>query len=398
MIQEQAVSTLIDPVSGSADVEIFIEIPQVPVLCNALFPTREEALAAPKGDLLLGFSRSSGHVYNYAFDSGLMTYTQVYENSLHFSPRFQEFVTGLADRLIGTYDLREKTVIDIGCGKGDFLKLLCERGGNRGIGFDPSYEPELTSETEAQQFTVIQDLYSDKYAHYEADLISCRHVLEHIQDPQAFMRAVRQTIGDRTDTAVFFEVPNVRFTLRDLAIWDLIYEHVSYFSACSLDRLFRETGFGVKAVEEVYGGQYLTIEAFPLQGTEESGPGTDLRPEIVAQEVESFSRRYNEKVAEWRGILNGIERAGKKAVIWGSGSKGVTILNILQATDQIPYAVDINPRKQGKYIPGTGQRIVSPEFLKEYRPDVVIVMNPLYESEICSQVQGLGLSLEYILA
>ena len=71
-----------------------------------------------------------------------MEYTQSYENSLHFSPGFQKFAADLADRLITRYNLRGKDVIDIGCGKGDFLKLICARGGNRGVGFDPSYVPD----------------------------------------------------------------------------------------------------------------------------------------------------------------------------------------------------------------------------------------------------------------
>ena len=68
--------------------------------------------------------------------------------------------------------------------------------------------------------------------------------------------------------------------------------------------------------------------------------------------------------------------------MWGAGSKGVTFLNMIDSRYQIEYVIDINPRKHGKYIPGTGQKIVSPEFLREYIPDIVIVMNLIYENEI----------------
>ena len=56
--------------------------------------------------------------------------------------------------------------------------------------------------------------------------------------------------------------------------------------------------------------------------------------------------------------------------------------------------MDINPRKQGMYVAGTGQQIVPPEFLKYYQPDVVIVMNPIYESEIRQIIEGLGPRVE----
>ncbi len=87
--------------------------------------------------------------------------------------------------------------------------------------------------------------------------------------------------------------------------------------------------------------------------------------------------------------------SGQAVVIWGAGSKGVTILNMLKVAaglDPVEYVVDINPRKQGKYVAGTGQMIVAPEFLREHRPGTVLVMNPVYTNEICGAVGGLGIS------
>jgi hypothetical protein len=84
----------------------------------------------------------------------------------------------------------------------------------------------------------------------------------------------------------------------------------------------------------------------------------------------------------WRRKLEQLESEGRRVVLWGAGSKGVTFLNAFKHCGQIEFAVDINPRKQGLYVPGTGQKIVAPEFLKDYQPDVVLVMNPLYMAEI----------------
>ena len=89
-------------------------------------------------------------------------------------------------------------------------------------------------------------------------------------------------------------------------------------------------------------------------------------------------------------------QAGQRVVVWGGGAKGVTFLNTLKTQDQIEYVVDINPRKQGRYVPGTGQQIVPPEFLRDYQPDVVIVMNPIYKSEIEQIIKGLGLTAKFL--
>jgi hypothetical protein len=152
------------PVCDSQDIEVFIEIPQVPVYCNVLYSTREDALNVPRADMRLGFCQVCGHIYNFAFDPDKLDYTQDYENSLHHSPRFQIYARSLAARLIERHNLYNKEIIDIGCGGGDFLRLLCDLGGNRGVGFEPSSAPDRFSDTNDNQITFIKDFYSEHYS------------------------------------------------------------------------------------------------------------------------------------------------------------------------------------------------------------------------------------------
>ncbi len=381
---------------GASDVHVFVEITQVPVHCNVLWPTNAEALAAPRGDLKLGHCRKCGHVFNLAFDPKLMEYTQAYENSLHFSPSFQRFAEDLADGLIQRYALHDKDIVDIGCGKGDFLKLICKRGGNRGKGFDPSYVPTEEDARTSPEVTFIQEFYSEHHQHYSADLVACRHVLEHIQHPRNFVASVRRSIGNRPNTAVYFEVPNVLYTLRDLGIWDIIYEHCSYFCAHSMAGVFASSGFDVTDTEETFGGQYLSLQAMP--GTSPTGTVQATTNDLPAMNtmVDTFARNYSDKVSHWKDTFARLQRDGLRAVVWGGGSKGVTFLNTFAGVQDIGYMVDINPRKQGMYVGGTGQRIIAPDFLREYKPDAIIVMNPLYKEEIRAQVAALGLSPEFL--
>ncbi|MFX0133657.1 MAG: methyltransferase domain-containing protein, partial [Candidatus Hodarchaeota archaeon] len=362
-----------------------------------LWQTREQAIQAPRGDIRLGFCRDCSHIYNLAFKPELMSYTQAYENSIHFSPHFQSYAKSLAAQLIDRYDLHGKDIIEIGCGKGDFLRLLCELGGNRGMGFDPGYAPEQNGwGTTTEAITFIQDFYSEKYANYEVDFICCRHVLEHIQFPRDFLNSVRHSIGNRLKTVVFFEVPNVLFTLRDMGIWDLIYEHCSYFSSSSLSCLFTSCGFEVCDLNETYEGQFLHVEALSGEGSEKYRVISRNDLGELTSDVAVFADKYRRKVKAWQGNLERTARMGQRVVVWGGGSKGVTFLNTLKIYDQIEYVVDINPRKQGRYIAGTGQQIMPPEFLRDYQPDVVIIMNPIYQSEIQQITDKLGLTNDFI--
>jgi SAM-dependent methyltransferase len=383
------------PVCGSTeDIHFFLDVPGVPILCNVLWRTREEALSAPRGDLRLGFCRRCGHVYNYAYDPELLVYTEEYENSLHFSSRFQRYAEELADRLIERFGLRNRDVIEIGCGQGDFLEMLCRKGGNRGIGFDPSFRPPSEPVTPTT-FRIIPDLYGERYSGYPVDFICSRHVLEHVQQPVPFLETLRHSIGDRRPIGIFFEVPDVAFTLKGLAIWDLIYEHCSYFSRSSLSRLFSDRGFEVRDLFSTFDGQFLCIEA--LAGVDTVAAQVSTAADL-AEAVITFPARYREKVDAWRDTFATFRRDGRRAVVWGAGSKGVSILNVLRDDEPVEYVVDLNPRKHGMHVSGTGQRIVPPEFLREYRPDVVVGMNAIYADEIRGMLAALGIGAELVMA
>lgn len=386
-------SSLQCTVCGTSEINVFVEITQVPIHCNVLWPTKREALSAPRGDLRIGYCKKCGHVFNTAFDPALMEYTQAYENSLHFSPSFQRFAEELVDGLIERYGLRSKDIVDIGCGKGDFLKLICARGKNRGWGFDPSYVPEK-KET-ASSVTFIQEFYSEKHTNYAADLVACRHVLEHIQFPREFVANVRRSVGNRFKTAVYFEVPNILYTLRDMGIWDMIYEHCSYFSSPSISRVFSSSGFDVTDVRETFGGQYLSIEAHATASPVGSMPDNSV--DYISGLVEGFATSNQQKTAFWKDQLSSFTNSSRRVVVWGGGSKGVTFLNVFRNHKAIEFMVDINPRKQGMHIAGTGQKIVGPEFLKEYHPDNVIIMNPLYQKEIEQSLAALGLNAQVLV-
>ena len=77
----------------------------------------------------------------------------------------------------------------------------------------------------------------------------------------------------------------------------------------------------------------------------------------------NFQKQYAEKKEKFAKQLSGITKNNLKAVLWGAGSKGVTFLNTFKIKDEIQYIVDINPRKQGKFVAGSGQKIISPDFL-----------------------------------
>lgn len=383
------------PNCGHQELSIFYEVRNVPVHSCLMMSEREKALNFPCGDVVLGFCDRCGFITNTEFDAKWSAYAPNYEDQQSYSPTFNKFSLKLANHLIERYDLHDKDIIEIGCSKGDFLLLLCELGNNRGVGIDPSVVPGRVESEAADRVTFIQDYYSEKHARYVGDFICCRHTLEHIQPTSEFLKTVRQSIGDR-DTVVVFEIPDNTRVLKEQAFEDIYYEHCSYFSSGTLARLFRASGFEVTDLYCDYGDQYLLIEAKPV-----ATPSNKIHPfeesvEDVAADVRLFTDKIGEKLNFWKNYLEEAQANQEKVVVWGSGSKCVAFLTTLKTIDKIEYAVDINPHRHGKFIPGVGKEIMAPEFLKTYQPDKVIVMNAIYKEEISKMLEDMGVKTEIV--
>ncbi len=378
------------PACFAQDVTAFHEQSSVPSNSCILLETPGAAKSYPHGRIVLGFCDSCGFIYNSAFDPKLTEYSGRYEETQAYSGTFNEFHHALAERLIDDYGLKHKRILEIGCGKGEFLKMICEMGQNEGIGFDPGFRPERLAPSVRERIEFVQDFYTEEYAHESADLICCKMTLEHISGVGEFIGSVRQAIGD-DDSYIFFQIPEAVRIFRDCAFEDIYYEHCSYFSPGALARLFRRNGFEVLKLATEYDDQYLTIEARPAR--------TGSRPDTLEVEndldelrnlVSTFPARAQRKLEKWRGVLDDARVRGQSVALWGSGSKAVSFLTSLGVTTEVDCVVDINPHRCGHYMAGTGHPIVAPEQLAERVPDVVIVMNAIYNDEIVAQLDRMG--------
>ena len=114
------------PACGSSEISVFFEMAATPTYVNFLSRTAQEARNCKRGDIRLGFCEACGLITNVAFDEALLEYREGYENSLHFSKVFQSYAGQLADDLVRRHGLKNKDIIEVGCGRGDFLNMLCD--------------------------------------------------------------------------------------------------------------------------------------------------------------------------------------------------------------------------------------------------------------------------------
>jgi Methyltransferase domain/C-methyltransferase C-terminal domain len=385
-------------VCASADIVPILDLSALPTDTIRLWPSRSAACSARKARMSLAYCKNCGHLFNRCYDDNLVDYEVDYENSQMFS-WFHRYAEELADRLISTYQLYNKKIVEIGGGKGDFLRIICDRGNNSGVSFGPSYRPAPGDYIPAN-VRFITDYYSAKYTAEPANLIVCRHVLEHFSQPREFIETVRQAVGDRKDLIVYFEVPNGEFILREQMFWEFIYQHPSYFTQSSLAKLFTVCGFQVLDIKESFGGQFLAIEASASAdgGVPDEYSLSENRSTTAAL-CRAFDAAFSARVANWRDRLKQLREKKQRVIAWGAGAKGVSFLNIVDPMgSDISLIVDVNPRKSGRFVPGSGQQIVEPNSLRQLHPDVIILMNAIYRDEIASDVAGLGLNPEILVA
>ena len=314
-------------------------------------------------------------LFNSAFDANYIDYGEDYESTQSCSATFRQFHVTLASDLISRHHLKRKHIVEVGCGQGEFLNILCELGENFGLGFDPAYRRQNNEKDSGNRVQFVAELFSERHADLgqNCDVLCCKMTLEHIPNVKQFLNVIHETTL-KPQPLIVFQVPNAQLILRQNAFWDIYYEHCSYFTPYSLERLFRSCGFDVLELNPIFNDQYLWLEARPVPTV------SPMASNDQTQNSETPLKSCPEVMAKWRQWINMAER--KKIVLWGGGSKAVAFCTNLGIGDRIRYVVDINPRKHDTFLPGGGQSVGAPEFLKEYRPDHVILMNPNYRDEV----------------
>ena len=322
-------------------------ISQLPIFQNRMYDSRLEARQCPKGDIRLVENQQTGLVYNADFRPELMVYDSRYQNEQAVSPLFQEHLTSISQ--IVERGMGRDQLIEVGCGKGFFLERLLGQGFNV-TGFDPTYEGGNPR---------VQRRYFTPGVANRANGLILRHVLEHVQDPVNFLEQLRES--NQGGGKIYIEVPCFDWICEHRAWFDIFYEHVNYFRLSDFSRMFGsiiESG-------RVFGGQYLYVVA---------DLSTLKKPQIDFDDTVSFPDNFTQHIADL-----------EQSAIWGGASKGVIFALIKErAGTSISTVIDINPAKQGKYLPATGLLVQSPTeaLLKLPAGSTIYVMNSNYIDEI----------------
>ena len=319
-------------------------IQNLPVFQNKMFADKASALACPKGDMCLVQDNSTGLIFNAAFDASLLHYDEDYQNEQAVSGIFRDHLADV--QAIIHRHFADKSLLEVGCGKGYFLETLQQMGYNI-KGIDPAYQGDNPS--------IIKACFNAESG-LNVDALILRHVLEHIENPIAFLHALAEANGGKGQ--IYIEVPCFDWIMEHRAWFDIFYEHVNYFRLADFQRLFGT----VYDRGRVFGGQYLYVVA----------DLASLQNPICTNNVQ-FPSDFLADIDYYTTLAK-----NQRTAIWGGASKGVIFALYLQrAGVMVDCIIDINPAKQNKFLAGTGLKVQAPEqaISQLQQGDIIFVMN-----------------------
>jgi SAM-dependent methyltransferase len=227
-----------------------------------------------------------------------------------------------------------------------------------------------------------------------ADLLLGNNVLAHVPDLNDFVAGMKVLL--KPDGVITMEFPHLMRLMADNQ-WDTIYhEHFSYFSFLTVSRVFEAHGLRLFDVQELptHGG---SLRIFGAHADDPDKPETDAARELREREraagLESldtylgYGRRVEADKRQILSFLIDLKQQGLSIVGYGAPAKGNTLLNYCGLRqDFIDYTCDLNPHKQGHFLPGSHIPIRSPEAILEDKPDVVLILPWNLKDEIVEQL------------
>jgi Methyltransferase domain/C-methyltransferase C-terminal domain len=354
---------------------------EVPIIPNR--PLKSAGEDEAFGVISLRKNRRNALIENAAFDPELMQYDADYQNNQALSASFEAHMRSVLEILKSRYPAGTK-VVEVGCGKGDFIELLQADGWFEVSGFDGAYEGSNTA---------IEKRFLHAADKIDADLVVLRHVLEHMQRPHEFLHLLG---GVFAAADIYIEVPDFAWIEANQAFFDITYEHVNYFTPESLTGLFT----AVAQQGLMFGDQYQYVIA--------SFSDSNYVAFKRAYEADDnwLELGFDAVFAKFQSAIDELAAAstGKRVYVWGAATKGVMYCHHLKRMrpavyDRIQAAVDINPMKANGFMPAVHLPIWDVDTFCEQVGDdaLVVIMNPNYADEIIAGLQARGLeNLHYL--
>ena len=278
--------------------------------------------------------------------------------------------------LIDSYHLEGKKFIEVGCGQGEFLKVLSEFPVEvHGI----EHDPHLVELARAQGLDVTEgftETEDTRFAGGLYDVFLSFNFLEHQPDPGTMLQAIYRNLED--DAMGLITVPSFEYIMDHNSYYELIRDHLAYYTFETLTPLLERNGFQVEECEVINRDTLsVIVRKRPLMDTE------------------NLLECYVNLKREMETYMKYLDAWDKKVAIWGASHQGFTLAATTKLGEKARYIIDSAPFKQAKFAPASHLPIVGPDHFHEHPVDAIIITAPGYTDEIAASIrQKFGTAVE----
>lgn len=295
--------------------------------------------------------------------------------------------------LINTYALQKKNFLEVGCGQGEFLSVLDEFDVNA---YGIEHREMLVKKAKENGLHVWKDFalnketaLKDPYNVGKYDVFLSFNFLEHQPEPRGMLECIYEHLTDKGMGLI--TVPSLEYILEHDGYYELIRDHLAYYTFETLENLLNSVGFEVLEREIVNRDTLSVIVRKNKAVIENKKNITQINVSGLVRSIDVINTEVEELICK-------MSFEHKSLAIWGASHQGFTLAATTKLKDFAKYIIDSAPFKQGKYAPASHLPIVSPDYLERNPVDTILIVAPGYTEEIAGIIRNrLGVNVKILV-
>ena len=279
---------------------------------------------------------------------------------------------------VDKYNLKGKSILEVGCGRGEYLSILKQTEVSLAHGIE--YSKESVSSCINSELSVTKGFFGDEnfvLPKQKYDGFICLNFMEHWPDPNRVLEHLKHNLSE--GAVGIIEVPNFDMILKQGLYSEFISDHLFYFTKDTLTFMLNYNGFEVIECSVIWHDYILSAVVRKRKRIDLSL--LKSRKLNVETELNSFIDKFEKK----------------EVAIWGAGHQSLAVMSLAKLENKIRYVVDSAPFKQGKYTPATHFPIVAPIELVNNPVKAVIIIAASYSNEVARIMKNTYQHIKYVV-
>ncbi len=324
-----------------------------------------------------------GHCGLVQFDCEPVDYYRDVIRAGGFSTTMTELRRSQYRHLIETYHLEGKKFLEVGCGRGEFIKVLTEFPVEV---YGMEHKADLAEIAEADGLHVWREFPEQPdqdFIEGPFDVFLSFNFLEHQPNPDVMLQAIYHNLTD--DGMGLVTVPALEYILEQGSYYELIRDHLAYYSFETLRGLLERNGFAVLE-EEMVNRDTISMIVRKKAGWK-PGAWEAVGGGAGSVSLDVLTRGRETTLADIHALAERLEQEQKTLALWGASHQGFTLASTTELGKRAAYIIDSAPFKQGRFAPASHLPIVAPDYFAEHPVDAVLIVAPGYTDEIAGIIR-----------